>query len=98
LPVHPTQLYEALAALVLLGLSLALLRKRSFRGQVILVTAMGYGVFRFLIEYLRDDPERGQAFGFSSAQLISLALVPLCAFGYSALNAKARRARWTELE
>jgi phosphatidylglycerol---prolipoprotein diacylglyceryl transferase len=98
LPVHPTQLYEALAALVLLGLSLFLLQKRSFRGQVILVTAMGYGVFRFLIEYLRDDPERGQAFGFSSAQLISLALVPLCAFGYSVLNAQARRARWTELE
>jgi phosphatidylglycerol:prolipoprotein diacylglycerol transferase len=91
--VHPTQLYEALAALALLGLSLLLLRRRSFRGQVILSTAMGYGVLRFLIEYLRDDPERGEAFGFSSAQLISLALVPTCAVVYSVLRGGARRAQ-----
>jgi phosphatidylglycerol:prolipoprotein diacylglycerol transferase len=93
LPVHPTQLYEALAALALLGLSLVLLRRRGFPGQVILVTAMGYGVLRFLIEYLRDDPERGEAFGFSSAQLISLALVPICAVVYSVLRGRARRAQ-----
>jgi phosphatidylglycerol:prolipoprotein diacylglycerol transferase len=90
-PVHPTQLYEALAAMVLFGLTLVLLRRRSFRGQVILLTAVGYGTFRFLIEYLRDDPERGEAFGFSSAQLISLALVPICLATYSVLRGRARR-------
>ncbi|MFI5307196.1 MAG: prolipoprotein diacylglyceryl transferase [Polyangiales bacterium] len=92
LPVHPTQLYEGLGGLALMLLALALLRRRQFAGQVILVVAMGYGASRFVFEYLRDDPERGFAFGFSSAQLISILLVPLCAVAYSILRGKARRA------
>ncbi len=91
LPVHPTQLYEALAGVVLLALAWQLGRRRQFRGQVILAVAIGYGLFRFFIEYLRDDPERGFAFGFSSAQLFSLLLVPVCAALYSVLRGKARR-------
>lgn len=82
LAVHPTQLYEALAGLVLFGLSVWLLGRRRFRGQVLLTLGVVYGVWRLLIEYLRDDPERGFAFGFSTSQLISLALVPLCALAY----------------
>jgi phosphatidylglycerol:prolipoprotein diacylglycerol transferase len=92
LPVHPTQLYEALAALLLLGVTFAVLGGRRFRGQVVLVLAMGYGAARFAFEYLRDDPERGAALGFSSAQLISLALVPACAATYLVLATRARRA------
>ena len=50
---------------------------------VLLLSVAGlYGVWRFLIEYVRDDPERGSAFGFSTSQLISLAIVPLAAFFY----------------
>jgi phosphatidylglycerol:prolipoprotein diacylglycerol transferase len=93
LPVHPTQLYEMGVGVVLLALSLWRLPKRSFAGQVALAAAMLYGVARFCIEYVRDDPERGYAFGYSSAQLISLLFVPLCAVAYSALRGQARRAR-----
>lgn len=82
LPVHPTQIYESLAGLVLLGATLAMWRMRSFRGQVLLALAMLYGVWRFGIEYVRDDPERGAAFGFSTSQLISLAIIPVAAFVY----------------
>lgn len=94
LPVHPTQLYEAAAGLVLLALSMVVLRHRRFRGQAILAVAMGYGALRFVFEYLRDDPERAYplGLGFSSAQLISLALVPACAFAYNALRMRARAA------
>jgi len=91
LPVHPTQLYEALAAVVLLVGSLVLLGRRRFRGQVILAVAIGYGAFRFAFEYVRDDPERAQLLGFSGAQLISLALVPACAMIYLVLATRARR-------
>jgi phosphatidylglycerol:prolipoprotein diacylglycerol transferase len=93
LPVHPTQLYEALAGLVLLGVALALVRRRAFAGQVALIVAMGYGVWRYLVEYVRDDPERAYAFQLSWAQLISLALVPICAVAYSVLRGRARRAQ-----
>jgi phosphatidylglycerol:prolipoprotein diacylglycerol transferase len=92
LPVHPTQLYEALAAVVLLVAAFALLARRRFRGQVILLVAIGYGAFRFAFEYLRDDPERLQMLGFSGAQLISLAVVPACAMLYLVLATRARRA------
>jgi phosphatidylglycerol:prolipoprotein diacylglycerol transferase len=96
LPVHPTQLYEAAAGLVLLALVLAVRRRRRFHGQVMLLLAIGYGAARFGFEYVRDDPERGQAAGFSSAQLISLALVPLCVVAYSVLRTRARRAQPSE--
>lgn len=59
LPVHPTQLYESLAAFALLLLLLVLGSRRSFRGEVFLVFVIGYGAIRFFLELLRDDPERG---------------------------------------
>jgi prolipoprotein diacylglyceryltransferase len=46
-------------------------------------------LWRFLIEYLRDDPERGFAFGFSTSQLISLAIIPVCIIGYVHLRKQA---------
>ncbi len=82
LPVHPTQLYESAAGFLLVGITLLVWRRRQFHGQVIFVLTMAYGVWRFLIEYVRDDPERGEAFGFSTSQLISLALIPLAGFFY----------------
>lgn len=82
LPVHPTQIYESIAGLLLAVATVAMWRMRSFRGQVLLALAMLYGFWRFGIEYVRDDPERGAAFGFSTSQLISLAIVPVAAFFY----------------
>ncbi|MBX3270795.1 MAG: prolipoprotein diacylglyceryl transferase [Sandaracinaceae bacterium] len=89
LPVHPTQLYESVVGFALAAVAFALWRKRAFRGQVILVVAVLYGVWRFLIEYVRDDPERGFFFGFSTSQLISIALVPVCGFLYFELRKRA---------
>ncbi|MGD8863845.1 MAG: prolipoprotein diacylglyceryl transferase [Myxococcales bacterium] len=91
LPVHPTQLYEALFGLALLALSVYLLRRRRFRGQVMLAVAMAYGAFRFVVEYVRANPEAAGAFGFSSAQLLSVPVIALCALAYSHLSAEAHR-------
>lgn len=86
LPVHPTQLYESLAGVVLFGVTMLVWRVRTFRGQVVLVLTALYGLWRFLIEYVRDDPERGFYFGFSTSQLISLALVPFAMLVYVMLR------------
>ena len=86
LPVHPTQLYESLAGFALAAVCFWVWRHRRFRGQVILSLTILYGIWRFLIEYVRDDPERGFYFGFSTSQLISIALVPVCALLYQALR------------
>lgn len=68
MPVHPTQLYESLCGLLLLG-TLFWARKRMkereaagepfFRGELFLTFVFGYGVLRFLLEIVRDDAERG---------------------------------------
>lgn len=74
---HPTQLYESFAMLLVFFLLLWLHKHRRFNGQVILFYALLYSVIRFAIEFLRDDP-RGDLFGLttltglSTSQLISL--------------------------
>jgi phosphatidylglycerol:prolipoprotein diacylglycerol transferase len=85
-PVHPTQLYEVAIGLVLLAVAIVVWMRRRFRGQVLLTLTIGYAAWRFVLEYLRDDPERGEAFGFSTSQLISLALLPIAVITWAAVK------------
>lgn len=71
LSLHPTQLYEAAATVLIFVLLLVLRRKRKFEGQVILAYAVLYSVARFTIEFWRDDP-RGQIWGISTSQFIAI--------------------------
>jgi phosphatidylglycerol:prolipoprotein diacylglycerol transferase len=74
---HPTQLYEAGAELVILGLLLLLERKgRPFAGRTFWSYMLMYGVTRFVIEIYRGDP-RGMVGDFSTSQFVSLLLVPV---------------------
>jgi len=74
---HPTQLYESFAMLIVFFFLLWLHKRKRFNGQVILVYALSYSVVRFAIEFVRDDP-RGDIFGLTSltglstSQMISL--------------------------
>ena len=74
---HPTQLYESFAMLIVFFFLLWLHKKKKFSGQVILAYAVIYATIRFLIEFVRDDP-RGDvlglttATGLSTSQLIGL--------------------------
>jgi phosphatidylglycerol---prolipoprotein diacylglyceryl transferase len=76
---HPTQLYESFAMLLVFFLLLWVHKRKRFDGQVILAYALLYSVIRFLIEFVRDDP-RGDVFGLTSltglstSQLISLVI------------------------
>lgn len=82
LPVHPTQLYMSLAGFALFAAAVWLWRRRRFPGEVLLAVAVLYGLFRFGLEWVRDDPQRGFAFGLSTSQLLSLAVVPWAAWLY----------------
>jgi phosphatidylglycerol---prolipoprotein diacylglyceryl transferase len=59
LPVHPTQLYEALAGVGVFLVLLRVRRAQRFDWQLFLTCAIAYGWCRFCIETLRDDAERG---------------------------------------
>lgn len=74
---EPTQLIEAAAEFFNFVLLMWLLKRKKFDGQVFATFIMLYGVERFFIEFLRDDPGRGVVFGglMSGTQLISIGLV-----------------------
>jgi phosphatidylglycerol---prolipoprotein diacylglyceryl transferase len=77
IPLHPTQLYEAGAELLILGLLLATERKgRPFAGRTFWAYMFLYGISRFIIEFYRGDP-RGFVGTFSTSQFVSLLVVPL---------------------
>ncbi len=71
---HPVQLYESAATLLLCVFLFWMSSKRSFRGQVICCYFVGYGILRFLIEFFRGDVSRGFVMGglLSVPQVFSL--------------------------
>lgn len=77
IPVHPSQVYEFMAEMVITSILLLLWRRRSFAGQIVGAYAFLFGVARFFLEYLRGDPGRGSVFGgmFSLTQVISIGFV-----------------------
>ena len=76
-PLHPTQLYEAGAEALILGMLLATeWRGRRFAGRTFWLYMFLYAVSRYIIENYRDDP-RGTVLVFSTSQFISLILAPL---------------------
>ena len=75
---HPTQLYESLAELIIFLVLLALWRRKTFDGQVLSLYLVLYGAARLAIEFLRDHPGGGLLLGgvLSASQLIALLLIP----------------------
>ena len=78
IPLHPTQIYEAGAALVILGLLLATEnRGRRFPGRTFWSYMFLYAVSRYIIEIYRGDPRGTVLDIFSTSQFISIVLAPL---------------------
>jgi phosphatidylglycerol---prolipoprotein diacylglyceryl transferase len=77
IPLHPTQIYEAGAELLILVLLLATERHgRRFPGRTFWLYMLLYAISRYVVEIYRGDP-RGELFGISTSQFISLVLAPL---------------------
>jgi len=71
MPLHPTQLYEAGFLFLLFGITA---KVPVGRNLPLIIYLMGYGMFRFLVEYIRAD-YRGKLFGIellSPSQLVSV--------------------------
>jgi phosphatidylglycerol:prolipoprotein diacylglycerol transferase len=105
-PLHPTQLYEAGAELLILGLLLVTEKRgRPYPGRTFWSYMLLYGVSRFIIEFYRGD-SRGLVTmlgaALSTSQFVSLLLVPLSIVmlvvlgrrqGPAPVNTAARRTR-----
>lgn len=86
----PIQLLAALNGLLLFAVTLQLLRKRRYPGQVLAWFLMLYSAIRLVEEHFRGDELRGiwQA-GLATSQWIALAILPL---GATLLIAARRKA------
>ena len=88
-PLHPTQLYEAAAELVIFVTLLALARKKRFHGQIFWSYVALYAVARFVIEFYRGDPRGFVLDGaLSTSQLIGVLM--LLASGFALLILRRR--------
>jgi len=77
LPVHPTQVYSALASFCIFLFMLWLWKKEYVKGNLIFVYLFIYALFRFNIEFIRNN----EIFfaGLTIAQVISAAIIlPYC--------------------
>ncbi len=110
LPRHPSQLYEAFfEGLVLWLIIWFIVRKRKpYNGFVIAWYMIGYGVFRFFIEYARE-PDKGIGypitlvpldnpiaqfswFNFTTGQILNVLLIAGALIALAVFRARARQA------
>ncbi len=80
---HPSQLYEAFFEGIVLFVILWLIRKKIPRdGSLLALYLIGYGTFRFFIEFVRQaDPQIGLIWGFMTmGQILCLIMIAFGAF------------------
>ena len=88
IPLHPTQIYDAGAELIILFLLLFTERRgRPFPGRTFWLYMLLYAISRFVIEFYRGD-DRGMIFGVSTSQFVSLVLVPVSIYMLWKLRAR----------
>jgi phosphatidylglycerol:prolipoprotein diacylglycerol transferase len=77
LPLHPTQVYDAGAELLILVVLLVMERRgRGFPGRTFWLYMLLYAISRYVVEIYRGDP-RGMVWGMSTSQFVSLLVIPL---------------------
>jgi phosphatidylglycerol---prolipoprotein diacylglyceryl transferase len=96
LPVQPTQLYELAFGLLLFGALVLLRRRRPPRGTLACAFLSGYALWRFGIEFFRDDPGRhGFNAGISDSQVMALVVFAASAVAWVLLRQRVPERRST---
>jgi len=82
--IHPTQLYESLACVLIFAVLTWRYRKKAYDGQIFVWYLALYAVARFFLEFLRGDQDRGFVFGrlLSTSQFIAILAVGVAAILY----------------
>lgn len=83
--VHATQLYEAAFLFAMFALMLILYLKKGFKHNLSLYF-LAYGIFRFLIEFLRGDERGTFVVGLSPSQFWSLVMIAGSVIAYFLLD------------
>lgn len=81
---HPAQLYESVAMLVVFGTLLWVHKHKRFNGQVILLYVLLYSVIRFANEFVRDN-RRSDILGLTALTGLSISQLISIVIGITAL-------------
>ena len=73
LPVYPTQLFEAVFEFCTFAVMMIFYKK--LKRHFLETYCFGYGIFRFLVEFLRGDNRGSTGLGLSPSQVMSILLV-----------------------
>jgi phosphatidylglycerol:prolipoprotein diacylglycerol transferase len=85
--IHPTQLYETLVCVALYFVLRAVGRRKKGPGEVMFLSGIGYGIWRFIVEFMRAD-ERPKWMGLTYSQWVSLGAIVLCLVGFLKARSK----------
>jgi phosphatidylglycerol:prolipoprotein diacylglycerol transferase len=88
LPVHPTQLYHALAALLIFCALVVYYRRRRAPAQVFLLFGALYSSTRFLLEFYRGDMEP-LPWGLTLYQTLAIPIFAVCTVWWGVLQLRA---------
>jgi len=88
-PLHPTQLYEVFANLIIFTLLHFTTKRKHRDGTIVLLYAVLYSAARFIIEFFRGDYRGNFYYGLSPSQLTAVVIVIIAAaiyFGFIRKN------------
>jgi phosphatidylglycerol:prolipoprotein diacylglycerol transferase len=91
IPRHPSQLYELfLEGILLFFILWRLSRKKRRDGAIFWSFILLYGIFRFLVEFVREpDPQLGHLIGFlTMGQILSLLMIIAAIIGFVSILKK----------
>jgi len=79
-PLHPTQLYSSLQALIIFFILICTRRYKIAAGQLTWMYILLYALGRLIIEHFRGDERGLRILGFTLTQTIALLMIPLALF------------------
>jgi phosphatidylglycerol:prolipoprotein diacylglycerol transferase len=88
---HPVQVYQSLAGFAAAAVLWALWRRRRFPGQVLAAFLFVKAAYRFALEYLRGDEDRGWIAGLSQAQFFGIVVAAAAVVLWAVLARRAPR-------
>ncbi len=94
IPLHPTQIYEAVGSLLIYFYLVRLRKRQQYDGQVWWTFLAIYAAMRYVIEFFRFDVDRGVYLHgwLSTSQIIGAIIIVVSLFMLPRLKARARRA------
>jgi phosphatidylglycerol:prolipoprotein diacylglycerol transferase len=88
-PVLPTQLFETAAALLMFVVLTKFTPKKRNDGEVAFLAGILYSAWRFIVEFLRNDPRGDKILGLTYSQVVSILVFAACAVGFFLLRRRA---------